>query len=165
MVSLWHERTGEDAMKVVQTPNDMKALVGQQTGTSEWWTVDQAQINKFAEATGDHQWIHVDVERAKKEMPGGKTIAHGYLTLSLIPRLAQTLLKIEKRSRGINYGLNKVRFVSPVPAGARVRLTQTIKAVDDIEGGGVRITSEMVMEVEGAPRPAVVAETMGLAYP
>jgi acyl dehydratase len=152
-------------MKVVQTPNDMKALVGQQTGTSEWWTVDQAQINKFAEATGDHQWIHVDVERAKKEMPGGKTIAHGYLTLSLIPRLAQTLLKIEKRSRGINYGLNKVRFVSPVPAGARVRLTQTIKAVDDIEGGGVRITSEMVMEVEGAPRPAVVAETMGLAYP
>jgi acyl dehydratase len=152
-------------MKVVQTPNDMKALVGQKTGTSEWWTVDQAQIDKFAEATGDHQWIHVDVERAKKEMPGGKTIAHGYLTLSLIPRLAQTLLKIEKRSRGINYGLNKVRFVSPVPAGARVRLTQTIKAVDDIEGGGVRITSEMVMEVEGAPRPAVVAETMGLAYP
>jgi acyl dehydratase len=165
MVSLWHERTGEDAMKVVQTPNDMKALVGQKTGTSEWWTVDQSQIDKFAEATGDHQWIHVDVERAKKEMPGGKTIAHGYLTLSLIPRLAQTLLKIEKRSRGINYGLNKVRFVSPVPAGARVRLTQTIKAVDDIEGGGVRITSEMVMEVEGAPRPAVVAETMGLAYP
>jgi acyl dehydratase len=152
-------------MKVVQTPQEMKALIGQTTGTSEWWTVDQAQINKFAEATGDHQWIHVDVERAKKEMPGGKTIAHGYLTLSLIPRLAQTLLKIEKRSRGINYGLNKVRFVSPVPAGARVRLTQKIKAVDDIDGGGVRITSEMVMEVEGAQRPAVVAETMGLAYP
>jgi acyl dehydratase len=152
-------------MKTVETPQDAKKLIGQKTGTSEWWTVDQAQIDKFAEATGDHQWIHVDVERAKKEMPGGKTIAHGYLTLSLIPRLAQTLFKIEKRSRGINYGLNKVRFVSPVPAGSRVRLTQTIKAVDDVEGGGVRITSEMVMEVEGSQRPAVVAETMGLAYP
>jgi len=152
-------------MKVVEYPKDMKALVGQQTGVSEWITVDQATIDKFAEATGDHQWIHVDVERAKREMPGGKTIAHGYLTLSLIPRLAQTLLKIEKRSRGINYGLNKVRFTSPVPAGGRVRLKQTIKAVDDVEGGGVRITSEMVMEVEGSSRPAVVAETMGLAFP
>ena len=152
-------------MKVVQTPQDMKALVGQQTGVSDWYTVDQATIDKFAEATGDHQWIHVDVERAKREMPGGKTIAHGYLNLSLIPRLAQTLLKIEKRSRGINYGLNKVRFTAPVPAGSRVRLKQTIKAVDDIQGGGVRITSEMVLEVEGSDRPAVVAETMGLAYP
>jgi len=152
-------------MKVVQTPQDMKALVGQQTGVSDWFTVDQATIDKFAEATGDHQWIHVDVERAKKEMPGGKTISHGYLNLSLIPRLAQTLLKIEKRSRGINYGLNKVRFTAPVPAGSRVRLKQTIKAVDDIEGGGVRITSEMILEVEGSTRPAVVAETMGLAYP
>jgi len=152
-------------MKVVQTPQDLKGLVGQTTGTSEWYTVDQAIIDKFAEATGDHQWIHVDVERAKKEMPGGKTIAHGYLTLSLIPRLAATLLKVEKRSRGINYGLNKVRFTAPVPAGARVRLTQKIKAVDDIEGGGVRITSEMTLEVEGSKRPAVVAETLGLSYP
>jgi acyl dehydratase len=152
-------------MKVVQTPQDLKSLVGQTTGTSEWYTVDQAIIDKFAEATGDHQWIHVDVERAKKEMPGGKTIAHGYLTLSLIPRLAQTLLKVERRSRGINYGLNKVRFTAPVPAGARVRLTQKIKAVDDIEGGGVRITSEMTLEVEGSKRPAVVAETLGLSYP
>jgi acyl dehydratase len=152
-------------MKTVQTPQDLKGLIGQTTGTSDWYTVDQAIIDKFAEATGDHQWIHVDVERAKKEMPGGKTIAHGYLTLSLIPRLAATLLKVEKRSRGINYGLNKVRFTSPVPAGARVRLTQKIKAVDDIEGGGVRITSEMTLEVEGSKRPAVVAETLGLSYP
>ena len=152
-------------MKIVQTPQDMKKLVGQEIGTSDWFTVDQKTIDTFAEATGDHQWIHVDVERAKREMPGGKTIAHGYLTLSLIPRLAQTLLKIEKRSRGINYGLNKVRFTAPVPAGTRVRLKQKIKAVDDIEGGGVRITSEMTMEVEGGSRPAVVAETMGLAYP
>jgi acyl dehydratase len=152
-------------MKVVQTPQDLKSLVGQTTGTSEWYTVEQAIIDKFAEATGDHQWIHVDVERAKKEMPGGKTIAHGYLTLSLIPRLAATLLKVEKRSRGINYGLNKVRFTAPVPAGSRVRLTQKIKAVDDIEGGGVRITSEMTLEVEGSKRPACVAETLGLSYP
>lgn len=152
-------------MKTVQTPQDVKALVGQVTGTSDWYTVDQAIIDKFAEATGDHQWIHCDVERAKKEMSGGKTIAHGYLTLSLIPRLAATLLKVEKRSRGINYGLNKVRFTSPVPSGARVRLTQKIKAVDDIEGGGVRITSEMTLEVEGQKRPACVAETLGLSYP
>ena len=152
-------------MLTVEYPKDLKLHVGKELGPSEWWTVDQAMIDKFAEATGDHQWIHVDVERAKKEMPGGKTIAHGYLTLSLIPRLAATLLKVEKRSRGINYGLNKVRFTSPVPAGARVRLTQKIKAVDDIEGGGVRITSEMTLEVEGSKRPAVVAETLGLSYP
>src|SRR5262245_40915398 len=108
----------------LERPADLAQYVGKEIGVSDWFTVEQGIIDKFAEATGDHQWIHVDVERAKREMPGGRTIAHGYLTLSLIPRLAQTLLKIEKRSRGINYGLNKVRFTAPVPAGARVRLTQ-----------------------------------------
>src|ERR1700752_2862607 len=126
-------------MLELEQPGDLAQYGGKEIGVSDWFTVDQAIIDKFADATGDHQWIHVDVERAKREMPGGKTIAHGYLTLSLIPRLAQTLLRIEKRSRGINYGLNKVRFTAPVPAGARVRLKQKIKAVDDIEGGGVRI--------------------------
>src|SRR5207245_4331262 len=102
----------------VEYPKDLLKLVGTELGPSEWVTVDQAMIDKFADATGDHQWIHVDVERAKREMPGGKTIAHGYLTLSLVPRMASTLLEVTHRSRGINYGSNKVRFISPVPAGA-----------------------------------------------
>src|SRR5947207_3135373 len=131
----------------VETPKDLLQHVGKELGPSEWFTVEQVQIDKFAEATGDHQWIHVDVERAKKEMPGGKTIAHGYLTLSLVPRMASTLVKVEKRKRGINYGSNKVRFTSVVPAGARVRLHQRIVAVDDVSGGGHRITSEMKIEV------------------
>src|SRR5712664_582484 len=93
----------------VEYPKDLLKLVGTELGPSEWVTVDQSMIDKFAEATGDHQWIHVDVERAKREMPGGRTIAHGYLTLSLLPRLVPQLLKVEKRKRGINYGSNKVR--------------------------------------------------------
>ena len=150
-------------MLEVEKPADMKAHIGKQIGTSEWVTVDQAMIDKFAEATGDHQWIHVDVERAKREMPGGKTIAHGYLTLSLLPRLSHAIHTIRKRSRGINYGSNRVRFTSPVPAGARVRLHQTLKNVEDIEGG-VRMTFDSQIEVEGSSRPALVAETMGLAF-
>ena len=97
---------------------------------------DQALIDKFADATGDHQWIHVDVERAKREMPGGKTIAHGWLTLSLVPRLASTLYRVKKRSRGLNYGSNRVRFTGQVPAGSRIRLRQRIKSVEPVEGGG-----------------------------
>jgi acyl dehydratase len=154
----------ENAMLVVETPKDLKQHIGTTLGPSEWIVVDQPMIDKFAEATGDHQWIHVDVERAKKEMPGGKTIAHGYLTLSLLPRLVPQLLKVEKRSRGLNYGSNKVRFTNTVPAGSRVRLKQTIKNVEDVEGNGVRITSEMVMEIEGQERPALVAETLGIQY-
>jgi len=154
----------ENAMLVVETPKDLKQHVGETLGPSEWIVVDQPMIDKFAEATGDHQWIHVDVERAKKEMPGGKTIAHGYLTLSLLPRLVPQLLKVQKRSRGINYGSNKIRFTNTVPAGSRVRLKQTIKNVEDVEGNGVRITSEMVMEVEGQERPALVAEVLGIQY-
>jgi acyl dehydratase len=104
------------------------------------------------------------VERAKKEMPGGKTIAHGYLTLSLLPQLAPTLMKIEKRRRGLNYGSNRVRFTAPVPAGARVRLRQKLVKIEPVEDNGFRITSEMTMEVEGNPRPAMVAETLGIVY-
>jgi acyl dehydratase len=126
--------------------------------------VDQPMIDKFAEATGDHQWIHVDVERAKRELPGGQTIAHGYLTLSLVPRMAATLVKVEKRRHGINYGSNKVRFISPVPAGARVRLRQRIANVEDVPDDGVRITNEMTVEIEGQARPALVAETISVQY-
>ena len=137
--------------------------VGKELGVSSWVMVDQSRINQFAECSGDNQWIHVDVERAKREMPGGKTIAHGYLTLSLLPRLSHNILHIRKRSRGINYGSNKVRFTAPVPAGSRVRLHQTLKNVEDIDGG-VRMTFDSQIEVEGSSRPALVAETMGLAF-
>ena len=148
----------------VEKPQDLLQHVGKELGPSEWLTVTQEMIDKFADATGDHQWIHVDVERAKKEMPGGKTIAHGYLTLSLLPRLAPTLMKVEKRRRGLNYGSNRVRFTAPVPAGTRVRLRQKLLKVEPVEDNGFRVTSEMTMEVEGSSRPAMVAETLGIVY-
>jgi acyl dehydratase len=151
-------------MLTVETPKDLLALVGRELGPSEWITVDQGIINQFAEATGDHQWIHVDVERAKREMPGGKTIAHGYLTLSLVPRMAATLLQVTKRSRGLNYGSNKVRFTNAVPAGGRVRLRQRIVNAEEVAGNGVRLTSEMTVEIDGQERPALVAEIMGISY-
>ena len=148
----------------VEFPKDLKQHVGRELGPSDWVIVEQGMIDRFAEATGDHQWIHVDVERAKRELPDGKTIAHGLLTLSLVPRMAQTLLKVSKRARGVNYGSNKVRFTNPVPAGARIRLRQRLVEVDDVAGGGVRITSAMTVEIEGQDRPALVAETMSVQY-
>ena len=148
----------------VEKPQDLAQHIGKDLGPSDWITVDQPMIDKFAEATGDHQWIHVDVERAKREMPGGKTIAHGYLTLSLVPRLASTLVKVTAVSRGVNYGSNKVRFTSTVPAGSRIRLTQKIVKVEPVDNNGVRVTSEVKMEVEGQERPALVAEIMGIRY-
>src|SRR5688572_6972003 len=151
-------------MLVVETPKDLVKHVGETLGPSSWITVDQATIDKFAEATGDHQWIHVDVERAKREMPGGKTIAHGYLTLSLVPRLAATLVKVTKRRHGLNYGSNKVRFTNAVPAGARIRLRQRLANVERVAGNGVRVTSEMTVEIEGQERPALVAEIIAVQY-
>ena len=150
-------------MLEIERPADLLAYVGKEIGVSDWFGVDQAMIDKFAEATGDHQWIHVDVERAKREMPGGRTIAHGYLTLSLVPRLSHTIYRVNRRSRGLNYGSNRVRFTGPVPAGSRIRLRQRIKAVEPVEGG-VRITSESTVEVEGAARPALVAETISMMF-
>ncbi|MDB5376498.1 MAG: enoyl-CoA hydratase [Rubritepida sp.] len=150
-------------MLEIEKPADMADWVGKKLGTSDWFTVDQKTIDLFAEATGDHQWIHVDVERAKKEMPGGKTIAHGFLTLSLLPRLGPTIYAIKQKSRGINYGTNKVRFTAMVPAGSRVRLHSTLKACDPIQGG-VRLTVESEMELEGQPRPCLVAETLSQVY-
>ena len=152
------------ATLTVETPHDLVAHVGKELGPSEWMTVDQAMIDKFADATGDHQWIHVDVERAKREMPGGKTIAHGYLTLSLVPRLAATLVKVKNIKRGVNYGSNRVRFTATVPAGSRVRLRLKIAKVEPVEGNGVRVTNEATMEVEGQERPALVAEIMSIRY-
>src|SRR5579885_1370378 len=125
----------------VERPGDLAQYVGKEIGVSDWFTVDQAIIDKFADATGDFQWIHVDVERAKREMPGGKTIAHGWPTLSLVPRLASTLYRVKQRSRGINYGANRVRFTGMVPAGGRIRLRLKIKAVETMKDGGTRITN------------------------
>jgi acyl dehydratase len=147
----------------LERPADLMQYVGQEIGVSDWFTVDQALIDKFADATGDHQWIHVDVERAKKEMPGGKTIAHGWLTLSLVPRLASTIYHVKQRSRGLNYGANRVRFTGMVPAGSRIRLRLKIKSVEKVEGG-VRVTNEGTMEIEGGSRPVLVSETIGVVY-
>jgi acyl dehydratase len=152
------------ATLTVEFPKDLLQHVGKELGPSEWMTVDQAMIDKFADATGDHQWIHVDVERAKREMPGGKTIAHGLLTLSLVPRMAATLLKVTNRKRGLNYGSNRVRYTGVVPAGSRIRLRQRIANVEELESGGVRVTSDMTVELEGAERPVLVAQTMGVQY-
>src|SRR5208282_5425552 len=122
--------------------DELPKLAGQDMGTSDWVLIDQDRVNKFADATGDYQWIHVDVERAKKEMPGGKTIAHGYLTLSLIPMLGSEIMRMTGVSRGINYGSNKVRFTNMVPVGSRVRGRQKLLAVEP-KSGGLQMTNEM----------------------
>ena len=150
-------------MILLERPQDIIQHVGKPLGTSEWMAIDQKMIDTFAALTGDDHWIHIDVERAKREMPNGKTIAHGFLTLSLIPLLQRQVYKIEKRGRGLNYGCNKVRFPGPTPVGSRVRLHQAVKAAEPVEGA-VRITFECTIEVEGQPRPAVVAETVLQIY-
>ena len=150
-------------MLEIDRPEDMDAHVGQALGTSEWMAVTQEMINLFADATGDHQWIHVDVERARTEMPGGSTIAHGFLTLSLLPRLSASVYTIRQRSRGLNYGSNRVRFTCPVPAGSRIRAHLVLKASEPVEGGR-RLVSEASVEIEGLSRPALVAETITVAY-
>ncbi len=152
-------------MRVIEYPKDMKDHLGEEFGVSEWVDVDQPMIDKFAEATGDHQWIHVDPERARTEMPGGKTIAHGFLTLSLVPRLGATIWSVKHRSRGLNYGLNKLRFTAPVPVDSRVRLKQTLMAADDVKNDGIRLTFENVVEIEGQDTPALVAESLSIIYP
>jgi len=143
--------------------DELPSLAGRELGVSEWQTIDQDRINKFADATGDHQWIHVDVERAKKEMPGGKTIAHGYLTLSLIPMMGAGILRITGVSRGINYGCNKVRFTNMVPVGSRVRGRQKLLSAET-RSGGMQLINEFAIEIEGQDRPACVAETISLVY-
>ena len=144
---------------------ELPSLAGQKIGSSEWVQIDQDRINQFAEATGDFQWIHVDEERAKEEMETGKTIAHGFLTLSLLPMLTSQIMKVEGVARGINYGVNKVRFTNMVPVGSRVRAHQTLKEVSERPDGSVQSINEVQIEIEGQERPAVIAETLGLVYP
>ena len=141
--------------------NDVGSLVGQEVGVSDWVEVSQERVNQFAEATGDHQWIHVDVERATKEMGG--PIAHGYLTLSLIPFLGAGMLNVKGVTRGINYGSDKVRFTNMVRVGKRVRLRQKLLAAEP-RSGGLQLKNECTIEIEGEDRPACVAETITIVY-
>ncbi len=150
-------------MPMIRSLDDAKSLEGQEVGLSDWAVIDQHRIDQFAEATADYQWIHVDTERASKEMPDGKTIAHGYLTLALIPALTKNFLEFDNLERAINFGTNKVRFYTPVPVGARVRARGTVLQARR-RAGALLLTSEVRIEVEGERKPACVAETLGMFF-
>ena len=150
-------------MKVLKL-SEISNHVGEEMGVSEWVQIDQDRVNKFADATGDHQWIHIDVERAKRELPTNGTIAHGYLTLSLIPFLAAKISRIDGVTRGINYGSNKVRFTSMVPVGSKVRARSKLISAEP-KGPGIQLINEITIEIEGQERPACVAETISVVYP
>jgi acyl dehydratase len=150
-------------MHTIRSIDDAKALENLEVGVSDWVVIDQHRIDQFAEATGDYQWIHVDTERAAREMPGGKTISHGYLTLSLIPALTGNFVEFENLARAINFGLNKVRFYTPVPVGAKLRGRATVLQARS-RAGALLLTSEIRLEVEGERKPACVAETLGMYF-
>jgi acyl dehydratase len=150
-------------MSTTTTMAELNGLVGTELGTSEWYEVTQEHVNLFADATGDHQWIHVDPERATKESPFGGPIAHGYLTLSLLVPLFGSVLRVTDTAMGVNYGLNKVRFPSPVPVGSKVRLTATLTNVEEI-AGGKQLTFSCVIEREGGDKPVCIAEPVYRYY-
>ncbi|QZY47056.1 MaoC family dehydratase [Mycolicibacterium austroafricanum] len=147
----------------ITTPHDLPSLAGSDLGHSDWLEIPQSDIDLFADATHDHQWIHVDPEKAK-DGPFKETIAHGYLTLSLLIPLWSELLEIKELSMAINYGLNKVRFPAPVPAGAKVRLAATVAAVEEVSGGGYQVTVNGTVESNRSEKPAVVAEMVYRYY-
>ncbi|TLS43474.1 MaoC family dehydratase [Streptomyces montanus] len=148
--------------RIFTSADELKAAVGEQLGHSDWLEIDQKRIDLFAEATGDHQWIHVDPEKAAAG-PFGTTIAHGYLTLSLLPTLVPQVLRVENVQMGVNYGTNKVRFPAPVPVGSRLRATAVLKEVAEA-GGGVQITTAVTVEREGGDKPVCVAESVSRYY-
>ena len=150
-------------MKTFQSLQEFPALVGQEVAVSDWLTVTQAQINQFAQATGDHQWIHVDEEKAKAG-PFGTPIAHGFLTLSLLPQFYATAMHIVESRMGVNYGLNKVRFMAPVPVGSRLRARMKLLQCDPIDNHGMQMTWEVTMEREGSAKPVCVAESIVRRY-
>ena len=149
----------------INSPREIEQFLNESLTPSEWYEVTQEKINNFAEATGDFQWIHVDVERAKKEMPDGKTIAHGYFMLSLIPVLSSQTARINNSSRTLNYGSDKVRFINPVQVGSLVRLKRKIIRVNLLENGGYRMINLYEMEIKDSEKPAFVAETISLVFP
>jgi acyl dehydratase len=148
------------------TISQLGERVGQELGVSDWVTIDQSRINKFAACTGDHQWIHVDVERAERESPYGGAVAHGYLTLAMIAPLSMQIGVIPKdAAAGLNYGVDKARFLAPVPVGARVRLRVVLTGVEPKDGGQAIMKTRNTLEVEGSDKPAVVAETLAFLIP
>jgi acyl dehydratase len=157
----------QEAVHMAQTTvsgiEGVQGLVGQHLGHSDWVEVTQEQVNQFADATGDHQWIHVDPERAKKESPFGGPIAHGYLTLSLIPSLLPQIVEIEGFRMGVNYGTEKVRFPAPVPVGSRVRAGATLASATPFEGG-IAMNMDVTVEIEGGTKPAMVATVVYRRY-
>jgi acyl dehydratase len=151
-------------MRHFETLQELASLVGQPVAASDWILVTQEAVNQFAQATGDHQWIHVDVERAKAG-PFGAPIAHGFLTLSLIPKFFDSALHIADVRMGVNYGLNRVRFIGPVPVGSRLRASLTLLKAEPIENQGLQLTWEVTTEREGAAKPVCIAESIARLYP
>lgn len=151
-------------MRTFTSADDITGAVGETIGTSDWLEITQERVNTFADATGDHQWIHVDVERATKESPFGGPIAHGYLTLSLLPMLSWQTYTVENSRMGVNYGSNKVRYVHPVPVGSRMRLVAVLGAADSLADGAVQMTVDSTIEIEGVDKPALVAQVISRVY-
>ena len=151
-------------MKTFQTLSDLAACTGQEVAVSDWITITQQQVNLFAEATGDHQWIHVDPEKARAG-PFGAPVAHGFLTLSLLPRFFESSFEIVESRLGVNYGLNKVRFTAPVPVGSRLRARMTLLASEPIDNAGLQMTWQVTVEREGADKPVCIAESVVRRYP
>ncbi|GAB2802904.1 MaoC family dehydratase [Halomonas shantousis] len=149
-------------MKIVKDINELKDFIGTEMGVSDWVEITQERIQRFADATDDHQWIHIDVERARRESPMGAPIAHGFLTLSMLPQLGQGLFDVQGVKARINYGLNKVRFPAPVPAGSRIRLRLKLKSVEPSGENRFLVCNEATIELEGSERPACVAESLTL---
>lgn len=150
-------------MKIFRSYSEVSASVGQEVAVTDWITITQEQVNQFAEATGDHQWIHVDPERAKAG-PFGAPIAHGFLTLSLIPRFFEMCIHIEGARMGVNYGLNRVRFTAPVPVGSRLRARLLLQATESLPPDGLQLQWLVTVEREGSDKPACVAESLSRVY-
>jgi len=150
-------------MRIFDRLDELPPLVGQEIAVSEWLTITQEQVNRFAEATGDHQWIHVDVERARQG-PFGGPIAHGFLTLSLLPKFFETAMAVRNSRMGVNYGLNRVRFTAPVPVGSRLRARMHLLACEPLPEDGMQITMKVTVEREGSDRPVCVAESITRRY-
>jgi acyl dehydratase len=151
-------------MKIFDGFDEIKSAIGAEIGVSPWIEITQDRIDQFADATCDEQWIHVDQERAKKELPGGRTIAHGLLSLSLAPMMIRSVMGLKGLRNTLNYGADRIRYLSPVPAGSKIRGRTTIAETEDVPPDGLRVNYLVVIEIEGGQRPACVAELIALHY-
>jgi acyl dehydratase len=151
-------------MRIFDGFDEIRSAVGQEVGVSDWVEITQERINKFADATCDEQWIHVDQERAQKELPGGRTIAHGLLSLSLAPMFIRAVMGLKGLKNTLNYGADRIRYLAPVPAGSRLRGRTSIAGTEDVPPNGLRVNYHIVIEIEGGQRPACVADVIALHY-